>query len=539
MADQSLIPVSGQANALSPFRLAAFTRFAANPAVRQALPAIGLAGGIGVAALAWWAFQSPAQAPVFAGLGDADKAAVADALGTAGMAYTLDTATGAVLVSEDEIHKARILLASQGLPKAAPAGDSVIASLPMGSSRAIEGETLKAARQADLARTIEAIDPVKAARVHLAVPEASAFVRDAAAPAASVMVTLEQGRTLATAQVRAIRHLVASSVPGMTPERVSIVDQAGGLLSRDANGGDDRNLQLQAQIEERYRAALTGLLAPMVGAGNYTAEIHADVDFSESQATRESYPKDDRALRREEGNRASSSPELTAVGIPGALSNTPPPASQISDRPGPVAPAPAAQAAAPVSENYARSFDNGREISVTHRPQGRVSRLTVAVALRAEKGKPRGKAELDAIEALVKGAVGFDAARGDVVALSSRPFVSEVTEETAFWDAPWFMTALRQGGALIAALLAFFFIGRPLIAAFRRRREAADARASDLERHLLSATGEARPTREITLEMIEAAPSYEARAALVRHFVAQDSARAALVVRQLLQEQKP
>ena len=199
----SLVPAA-------PPRFAIVQDFVRQPAVVRALPALALGSAIGIAALAYFTFQTPPQAPLFSGLAEADKAAVAEALQTSGINFTLDQGSGALSVDADKLYAARMLLAGQGLPKALPSGDSLIASLPMGSSRAVEGETLRGAREADLARTIEAIDAVKTARIHLATPEPSVFVRDNSAPAASVMLTLQQGRTLSDAQVRAIRHLVAS-----------------------------------------------------------------------------------------------------------------------------------------------------------------------------------------------------------------------------------------------------------------------------------------------------------------------------------------
>jgi flagellar M-ring protein FliF len=518
--------------------LAPLRTFFAQPAVGRALPAVGTLGALIIAGTAWYAFQAPTQRAIFEGLADADKGAVADALQTAGIAHAVDRSSGAVTVSADDFHKARMMLAAQGLPKAAPSGDSLRQALPLGASRAIEGETLRGAREADLARTIEAIDSVKIARVHLALAEPSPFLRDTVPSAGSVMLTLQTGRTLSAAQVRAIGHLVASSVTGLASDHVSIVDQSGALLSqRDAP--DDATLAAQSAIEDRARRGLTALLGPMIGADNYTAEIHADLDPTESQSTRETYPKDDRALRREEGNKSSGGTAAPpAIGIPGATSNQPPPATQVAAAPGgtitPSAPGQSASAAtsATSDETYSRAFDVGREISVTRQPVGRLRRLTVAVALRDLKGaKPRTSQDIAAIDGLVKGAVGFDAARGDVVAIASRPFAdAAAADPVAFYDQPWFMPLLRQGGALLAALLAFVLIGRPVRKGLRDRavRRAEDAR---LTRDLLGATADSAP---VTLDMIEQAPSYEARANLVRDFVRQDPAKAANVVRQLM-----
>ncbi len=511
-------------------------QFTRHPLFRRALPGVALLGAAALAYSAYSSLNAPAQVPVFSGLADADKAAVADALQASGLSYSIDKATGAVEVGEDDVHKARMLLAAQGLPKAAPAGDNMLASMPMGASRAVEGETLRSAREADLARTIEAIDAVKTARIHLATPEPSVFVRDNAPPAASVMLTLQQGRSLSDAQVRAIRHLVASSVPGLAAEQVAVIDQSGALLSQGETGADNANFQLQLQMEDRYRQALVALLGPMLGQGNYSVEVHADVDLEESQSTRETYPKDDRALRREEGNSSTSAAGSSppAVGIPGALSNQPPPASQLSTTPPATnVPAVTPSGTGPTEENYARSFDVGREISVTHKPQGRLTRLSVAVAVRDVKGaKPRSAVEMTAISDLVKGAVGYDPARGDVVAISARKF-AETPEIKASWiDAPWLMPLIRQVGALLGGLLILFFVGRPALKMLRSKNAALDT--SELEQKLLSATENS--ARHVTLDMIEAAPSYEARANLVRGFVSQDAERAALVVQQLMEE---
>jgi len=551
MSDQEVIPAGAtplstpqlRVAARSPNPLTMLRSFADQPAVRRSLPALGGGAALLMAGAAWWAMQSPNQTPVYAGLAEGDKAAVADALQTAGIPYTIDRDTGNIAVGEDDVHKARMMLAGQGLPKAAPGGDAVLSSLPMGASRALEGETLRGAREADLARTIEAIDSVKSARIHLATPEPSPFVRDESAPAASVMLTMESGRSLSNAQVSAIKHLVASSVPGLSPADVSVVDQSGALLSQDDGGVDDKNFQLQLKVEERYRAAVKALLAPMLGAENFSTEVHADVDFSESQSTRESYPKDDRALRREEGNKSTNSATLTAAsGIPGALSNKVPQATQVAVAPGGVqttATPSAPTSTGEIAETYSRNFDVGREISVTHQPVGRVRRLTIAVALRdAVGGKKRSKVELAQIDSLVKGAVGYDQARGDIVAISARPFAQAEESTTSWWDNPLIMVGLRQAGGALVALLVLLFIGRPLLRMLKEKAETAKEQA-DLERKLLGATAPDSPNRalrNVTLEMIEAAPSYEERASLVRNFVKQDAARAALVVRQLVQE---
>lgn len=537
--DTNRLPVPGMAGRFAPVQ-----QFVRQPAIQRALPMIATTTAIGIAALAYFMTTAAPQAPLFAGLDDSDKAAVADALQSQGIAHTIDPTTGALTVDADKLYQARIALAGQGLPKAQPSGDSLIASLPMGSSRAIEGETLRSAREADLSRTIETIDAVKVARVHIAAAEPSLFVREDKPATASVMLTLQNGRSLSDGQVQAIRFLVASSVPGMNADEVQVIDQRGSLLSDGVSNADMKSFQLQTQMEERFRRALDTLLGPMLGAGNYSVEVHADVDMSESQATRESFPKDDRALTNEQVTRTvSGEGNAPAVGIPGALSNQPPQASTVTN----TAPLPSAPGAPPATqtnsnENATRAYEVGREISVTHQPQGQLRRISVAVALNQGK-KALTQADIAKIDALVKGAVGYDATRGDQVAISQRPFAKVEDAAPAFYDAPWFMPLIKQIGAVLAAILAFFFIGRPMIKAAKQRSAQRAERDAKIEESLLAVADNqaalAAPrgaNREITLEMIEAAPSYEARANLVRAFVRQDSARAALVVRQLMQE---
>ena len=537
VADTNRLPLPAMGGRFAPVQ-----QFVRQPAVQRALPAIATTTAIGLTALAYFMTQSAPQAQLFAGLDDSDKAAVADALQSQGIGHTIDPTTGALTVDADKLYQARIALAGQGLPKAQPSGDSLIASLPMGSSRAIEGETLRSAREADLSRTIETIDAVKTARVHIAAAEPSLFVRDDKPATASVMLTLQNGRNLSDAQVQGIRFLVASSVPGMNADEVQVIDQRGALLSDGASSGDMKSFQLQMQMEDRFRRALETLLGPMLGSGNYSVEVHADVDMSESQATRESFPENDRALRTEQVSRVVSGQSTPpAVGIPGALSNQPPQATTVTNNAPAPTPAGAPTTDTQSNENSARAYEVGREISVTHQPQGRLKRLSIAVALNQGQ-KALTQADLAKIEGLVKGAVGYDQTRGDVVAISQRPFAKVDDVAPAFYDQPWFMPLAKQIGAVLAALLAFLFIGRPMIKSAKQRAAARAERDAEIEQSLLTATENRaaldapRGGSAITLEMIEAAPSYEARANLVRAFVRQDSARAALVVRQLMQE---
>ena len=541
---------------------ARFTGFIKQPAVAKSLPLLGLLGVVATAGAAWLALREPPQRDLFRGLPDADKSAVAQVLDQNGLAYDFDN-SGAMTVAEDDYFKAKMMLAAQGLPKSAPDGNSMIDSLPMGASRAVEGEKLRSAREMDLARTIEAIDSVESAKVHLAVEPPSVFLRERTKPSASVMLRLASGRSLTDAQVSAIVHLVASSVPELSPDQISLVDQNGRLLSNnDGNAADDRQLAVQSKIEDRYRQSVIALLTPILGDGKFSTEVRAELNFAERQATRETFPQDEARLRTEQGTWASDPRGQgaggEASGVPGALSNQAPvnptvtqtnPNGQAVSQ-GTQAGQPATPPSAPMKteETFNRSFELGREVSVTKDAIGTVKRLSVAVALdNGADGKPRSAQEIAALEALVKGAVGFDQARGDVVALSSRSFV-KAEEVTAPWyEADWVSPLVRNVSALLVALLVIFGIGRPLL---KRRAAAQEAAAVDaaangqkIGREISTEIGRQAAvapdgSKAVTLDMISSTYDYAQRADLIRNFVKQDPDRAALVVRDLLKEGK-
>ncbi|MFZ5696373.1 MAG: flagellar basal-body MS-ring/collar protein FliF [Pseudomonadota bacterium] len=541
---------------------ARLTGFMKQPAVAKSLPLLGLLGVLAVAGLAWMALREPPQRDLFRGLPDGDKSAVAQVLDQNGIPYDFDN-SGAMTVGEGDYFKAKMMLAAQGLPKSAPDGNSMIDSLPMGASRAVEGEKLRSAREMDLARTIEAIDSVESAKVHLAVEPPSVFLRDRAKPSASVMLRLANGRTLTDAQVSAIVHLVASSIPELSPDQISLVDQNGRLLSKnDSDSGDDRQLAIQSRIEDRYRQSVVALLTPILGTNNFSTEVHAELNFAERQATRETYPQDEARLRTEQGTWASDPRGQgtgEASGIPGALSNQAPvnptvtqtnPNGQAVQQGQTAAQTPGTppNPLMKTEETFNRSFELGREVSVTKDAVGTVKRLSVAVALdNAPDGKARTPQEIAALEALVKGAIGFDQARGDVVALSSRSFLKTPEEQPLWYEADWVSPLIRNVSALLVALLVIFGIGRPLL---KRRAAAQEAIAADtaqngqrigreisgeLTRQAVEAPDPARP---VTLDMISSTYDYAQRADLIRNFVKQDPDRAALVVRDLLKEGK-
>lgn len=542
LAPATASPPSGLARA-GRGPMASFGSLLTQPAVRRSIPLIVALALVGAAALAWMAIATPPQKVLFSGLNDADKAAMSEALSQASIANRVDPQSGTLTVGEDDYYRARMLLASQNLPKATPGGYAILDQLPMGVSRAVEGERLRQARETELAKSIEEIEAVTEARVHLAMPENTVFVRDNAAPSASVIVRLNQGRSLADAQVRSIVNLVASSVPGMKPEAVTIVDGSGQLLTKpggaaSSTAAGDERIDFQRRVEAKYRDQLTQLLTPLLGAGNFSAEVQADVDLNETQATRETYDKAG-ALRAEQGSwTGNQTDQAPASGIPGTLSNTPPPATAVKAGQAAAATGPAAAPAAKLpdsmkqSDQYARSYELDKEVSVTRAAPGSVQRLSVAVVLRdAEGAKPRTPAEIEQLTNLVRAAVGFDQRRNDQVTVISRKFATTGEAEAAPWyDAGWVPLLARNLTALIIALLVILLGVRPLVSGLMRRKSAEPAQEGEISGGTLGGP----PREPVSIEMLDGARSYDDKVNLVRDFTRDNPARAALAVRDMI-----
>lgn len=492
------------------------------PILPPRLPWPALAAALGALLLiGWLALRPPERAPLFTGLPDADKAAVVAALETAGLSVALDPGTGAVLLPPGDHARARMLLAGQGLPRAAPGGAELLDSLPLGASRAVEGARLKAAQERELARAIESLTSVEQARVLIAQPEASPFVRDRAPVTASVTLALAPGRALSEAQARAIVHLVAGAVPGLAPDRVAIADQAGRLLAGEGAGGRDeaeeRRLKLQAAMEARAREAILELLAPVVGRDNVSAQVAIELDFAAREAAEERFDRDG-ALRSEQTSRSSTS-EPRAIGIPGALSNTMPSAATVSAEPPPAAlPAPATTATG--SESATRNYELGRSVEVTRQAGGQVRRLTAAVVVRAEAlGPPAGRARVLAeIRGLVEGAVGYHPERGDRIAVAARPFAPPA-EAPPLWREPVVVEGAKWLAAALVAVALLAFVIRPLA-----------RRAADVGRLARAGAG----PQALPAPAEPAVIDYSAKLAEARMIAASDGAQATAVARRLL-----
>jgi flagellar M-ring protein FliF len=529
-APSLLAPLTDPAGGPALTRIGSFVK---QPAVRKTLPWFGGMAGIGMAALAWATLAPQPQRTLYSQLDDGERAKVAESLEKAGIAYSIDNSTGALSVGEDDLYKARMLVASDGALASPDDGANTVENLPLGASRAVEGDRLRAAREHDLTLSIMEIDGVEAVRVHLAEAEKSVFVRDNVAPTASVMVRLARGRQLADGQVAAIVNLVAGSIPGLSPDAVRVVDQHGRLLTERASGSSER-LELQGRMEEKLRAQLDQLLTPMVGAGNFSSEVQVDLDMDQVTSARESYDKQG-VLRTETQQQSQTTGGATpAAGVPGVTSNTPTPQATASPGPPQATQVPAAAPAQNNGESSAtRTYELGREVAVSNGAPGKIRRLSVAVALSSEALKKAKPQDVEQLKQLVSAAVGADPARGDQVAVVMRAFEATPVEALPMWQQAWFMSFARIGAALLGVLLVLLLGVRPLIKALKRDGAPSDTFAEGDEDEAEAEGAVPAPRRALSAPPVDA-EALGQQVGLARRIVMEQPDDAVLALREML-----
>jgi flagellar M-ring protein FliF len=521
------------------------------------LKQVGLLAGVAaaVAAAMWLVMWSQGQnyTVLYGQLSERESGQVMDALTAAGIEFKLNP-SGAVSVPESKVQEARIRLASQGLPQSDSMGIEMIQKeSALGSSSLMESARYQSVLETELARTIIKVQGVQSARVHLALPKPTMFLRDARKATASVMLQLYPGRRLEPGQVAAIVHLVASSVPELAASDVTLVDQAGTLLnSPDENAesaASTRQFEYTRKLEESYRQRIVELLEPMVGPGRVRATVTADMDFTVTEETRENYDPQKTAVRSEQTATEQRRGGDGAEGIPGALSNQPPGTSGAPTIPGaatPGNPAPgAAQSTAAASgpnsssQHSTRNFEVDRTLSYVKQPVGVLKRLNVGVALDDWQkvdadGKvttaPMSDTDIKRFTQLVRESIGLKEERGDQLNVLNQAFKSSApigpVDGPPLWETPWVTQLAKQivGAALV--LVVAFLILRPLMKSVTKSgpRRNAGSDGADLEGDRLSLSGQGG-------KAIKLAPSFEQQIAAARTLVGQDPKRAAQVVK--------
>ena len=552
------------------------------PGFRRAFPTL-LASLTAVAAIVlYWGMQKPEMTTLYSSLSESEKSRVLNSLKNMGVDVQLDPATGEILVPADEYHQSRISLAAQGLPEFAGSEMNNLDNLPLGISRSVEGVRLRQVQEAELAKSITEISSVKASRVHLALPEKSVFVRDQTPPTASVFVNLKNGRKLDKTQILAITNLVSSSVPGMNPGNVSIVDQFGNLLSNSPDDPDqvlaDSQLEYRMKLENIYRNRIQSLVTPIVGSNNVNAQVNLEIDFTRREVSQEIVDPDSSATLSEQ-NSLNVTAKKDAIGIPGAISNEPPQEATVNQEQNQAGLA-ANNATNQDEEKFEtksstelKNYENSKTFETVKNPTNVITRIDAALLIRDKKVidpetqevsyEPVAQEVIQELENLVKSALGIKPERGDTLTITSQPFVEEFDGfEEKWYETPWFRSTVEN--SLLVLLIGIVALGvvRPMLnkilvptastnsvmelyaeaetmaeVAAKRATETAAVEVDEGE-SLDEIKAKLKPKKRggISADLLDTANTYDDKVALVRMIVTDEAGRVANVFKQMMRD---
>jgi flagellar M-ring protein FliF len=552
----------------------------AQPSFRRAFPTVIAALAAVAAVVLFTGLRTTNMTTLYASVSDSEKSKIYEALKTMGMSVELDPATGEVLIPTNDYHQARISLAAQGLPEYASSGFEEIDSMPLGVSRSVETMKLKKIQENELARSISEISSIRAARVHLALPEKSVFIRNQTSPTASVFVTLKAGRQLDQTQVRAITNLIASSVPGMSQDGVSIIDQMGRLLSSAPDNPNevmaDSQLAYRMKLESIYRSRIQSLVAPIVGASNVTAQVNIEIDFTRRETSQEMVDPEDRAILSEQSSLNVTS-KKDAVGIPGAISNQPPAEAQIAQKDSEVKMGGTGGSGKDEFETKSstdlKNYEVSRKFETVTTPSNIIARIDAAILVRDRKVVdpetgaitfvPISEKIRKEMEQLISSAIGLKVERGDSLTITSQMFNDEITGEQIEWhDTSWFKSIAEN--ALLVLLLGFVMLGvvRPMLSRIlvptsstnsvmelyaeaetmadmaTQRIESVKALEVEEGETLEGIKAKLKPKKKsgISADLLDTANTYDDKVALVRMIVGDEAGRVANVFKQMMRQ---
>lgn len=453
------------------------------PIIKQLVFMLVVAAGIalGTSSVMW--STSPNMTPLYMDLAAQDANDIVAALEQQGTEFTIDNRTGLVSVPSSEIQQVRMQLASEGLPRSNSRGYGILDDeQSLGTSNFLEQARYNRALEQELVATIQQIQGVRSARVHVSIPKQSSFLRSGNQASASVMIDLVNPLALSDRQLSGILHLVTSSVSGLSSENVSVVDQRGTLLTQNGSsvmGGSSEKISYTRQIEQDYSRRIIDILTPIVGAGNVRTQVSADIDYTSIETTEEVYNPNNTAIRSEQSVEETVGSTNSAIVVPGTLAANAPVEQ----------PAGGGQDTSSVNNqertNLSRNYEIDRSVSLIRRTPGNITKLSVAVLVDLNLGQAAAGAEADAdapavdlaleqaridrITQLVQDAIGYDATRGDSVNIINEQFlaVPELApiEEPPIWEQSWLLSALKQAGAGIIVLLLIFVVLRPAMKA--------------------------------------------------------------------------
>jgi flagellar M-ring protein FliF len=557
------------------------------PGVKKAMPLILMGLAVLLFGIMYIWINMPTYRPLMVNMSEADQQTAMEALRTSEFKPVLDPASGQITVPSNKYHEARIFLASKGIPKTGNLGmESLKDQSAMTTSQFMEQVRYTSAMEQELARTIMQIDSIQHARVHLAMPKQSVFVRDRTPPKASIVITPHSGRSVSANQVQALVHLVASSVPLMSPENVAVVDNQGKLITDSSSaailGLTSAESQHKQKIEDLYRQRVMQILSPIVGDNNVRSQVNMALDFTQTEVTTEDFDSRDKGPKtRSEAVSEDNNSAMEAAGIPGTLSNTPPPAPSATTNSSAATSAGAGGGTNSKTARSTRNFELDRSVRHVKSATGTVERLSVAVLIneraptttKDEKGQvtdskpnPYTEEEITRMQNLVRGVVGYDEKRGDVVTVVQAKFEPEAVYDLSI---PWYKDESLQtyikSGLLGVMFLAFLLLViRPAVLRMLgllktpAELEAEAAAAALAAEKVAMGDGELSPEdmnaiqlgegetleeikaklkpkkSSISMEMLDTANTYDDKVALVRMIVAEDTSRVASVLKKMI-----
>ncbi len=441
--------------------------------LRQMGLMIGLAASVAMGfALVLW-IQGEDYKPLYGSLENLDAPEVVRILESNTIPYKIDQNSGSLLVASDDIHSARLKLSEAGVQVGNGRGFELLdQEQPLGTSQFMEQTRFRRGLEGELSRTITSINSVRSARIHLAIPKSTVFIRDPRRPSASVFLELYAGRSMLPEQVMAIGNLVASSVPELELKDVTVVDQRGNLLSNFTRDSEldaaNKQLDYQRKLEERLTRRIHGILEPMLGEGRFRAEVAADIDFTAVEQTQEMYNPEATVIRSEQISEERNLNGLEIGGVPGALANQPSPDGNPATATG-------SNGAGEKSMQATRNYEVDRTIAHTRHQVGKITRLTVAVAVDDHRaagvdGVPGEvtawtEDDLERIRTLVSNAVGSDQGRGDVVNVINKRFIEPetyVAEDIPFYEQDWFNKYAKLGASVLVMIVLVLGVLRPM-----------------------------------------------------------------------------
>ena len=539
-------------------------KFSNEPAVQRSIPVMITLFVIFIGLVFFISFREPSRTTLFSALPEHEKSRVMDVLRANGIDVSIDRTTGEILVPSPEYYEAKMKLAAEGLPSSVPQGYDVLEKIPMGTSRSVEFMKMKQTQEIELARSINEIANIVGARVHLAIPEKSVFVRDSSPPTASVFVKLADGRALGLEQIRSIVHIVSSSIPNMTSDNVTVVDQYGSLLSKPE---DDPNLAMtekqlahRVKIESIYRQRILSLVSPIVGAGNLTAQVNVEMDFTSNQTTEEIFDPESISTRSEQ-NSQDESTDRPARGIPGAVANQAPLAADLQ------VDAPETGSAAEFkqrSSSNVKNYEVSKKLSTTVGQIGKIKKVKTAVLVKNKivetpegtVSQPLSDEDKEKITSLVKEAVGFNEDREDSIVVTSGDFIQEMDVITKKWyEESWFQNMVGQLSTVLILAIVTFGALKPLLNRILvpsagvgggvAGASEADLEAEEAEDEVQVQEGESledikaklKPKKStISADMLDTANTYDDKVAVIRMIVGDEAGKVSNVFRQLMKK---